>query len=169
MGVDDADGGGVPVGGLEIEGGEMLDIQAEFCEEGGGFGACYGYAGAGGGDVGQLYVVHDDEAVEDSHEAWELCGGGFEEEGVGFSEDVGVALNAALDAENETVGAFAGFQILNGVCDHAVEPADSVFAGGADPASLGKGRYCGFVKQGVELGRGRVGDFGLGGGGHGGR
>ncbi len=83
MGVDDGDGGGVPLGGLEVEGSEMLDGQAELCQERCGFGACDGEAGARGGDVGQLDVVHDDEAVEEGHEAGELGGGGLEEEGVG--------------------------------------------------------------------------------------
>ena len=98
-----------------------------------------------------------------------MRGSGFEEESVGIGVDVCVALDATLHAENEAVGAFAGFEVLNGVGDHAVEPADSVFAGGADPAGFVEGEYCGFVEQSVELGRGRVGDFGLGGGGHGGR
>ena len=62
----------------------------------------------------------------------------FEEEGVGLgcgvSEDVGVALDAALGAEEEVVVAVTGLKVLDGVGDHAVEPADAVFAGDADPA-----------------------------------
>ena len=62
------------------------------------------------GDVGELDVVHDDEVVEVGDEAGELGGGGFDEEGVGFGEDGGVALDAALRVEQEVVVALAGLQ-----------------------------------------------------------
>ena len=64
-------------------------------------------------DVSEFYVVHDDEVVEEGHEGGDLSRGGLDEEGVGLSEDGGVALDAALRAEDEVVAAFAGFQILD--------------------------------------------------------
>jgi len=105
-----------------------------------------GETGAIVGDVGEFYVVHDDEAVEEGEEVGDLCGGGFEEKGVWCCEDVGVALNAALNAEEEVVVPLAGLELLDGVGDHAVEPADAVFASDADPAGGLDGRDSGSVE-----------------------
>ena len=88
------------------------------------------------GDVFQCNVVHDDEAVEESHQVRELFRSCFDKESVWLGEDVGVALDAALDAEKEIVISFAGLELLDGVGDHAVEPADAVFAGNAEPTGV---------------------------------
>ena len=77
----------------------------------------------------------------------EVCGGGF-----GEGEDVGVALDAALDAEDEVVVAGAGGEVLDGVGDHAVEPADAVFAGDADPAGVVERGDAGGLKEGRLVG-----------------
>ena len=125
--------------------------------------------GLSAADVSQFDVVHDDEAVEEGHQGGELGGGCLDEEGVGFGEDVGVALNAALDAEDEVVAAVAGFEVLDGVGHHAVEPADAVLACYANPARVIEGGDASPFEEGGELGC-RWGDgFGMGGGGHSGR
>ena len=56
--------------------------------------------------------------------------------------DGAVALDAALGAEEEVVVAFAGGERLDGVGDHAVEPADAVVAGDAEPAGVGRAGRC---------------------------
>jgi hypothetical protein len=84
-------------------------------------------------DVGELDVVHDDEVVEVGEERGDLVAGGFEQDGIFEQEGGEVALDAALGVEDEVVAALAGGE-LDGVGDHAVEPADAVGAGDADPA-----------------------------------
>ncbi len=54
-----------------------------------------------------------------------------------FEEEGGaVGLDAALGVEEEVVVPFAGFEGGDVVGDHAVEPADAVGAGDADPAGV---------------------------------
>jgi hypothetical protein len=116
-------------------------------------------------DVREFNVVHDDEAVEEGDQSWELAGCCFNEEGIGRGEDVSVALNAALCAEDEVVTAGAGLEVLDGVGHHAVEPAHAVFARDANPARVIGGRDAGSVEEGAKLGR--WGDcFGMGRGDH---
>ena len=110
---------------------------------------------AGGGDVwrevGELDVVHDDEAVEKGGEGGDLGRGGLEEEVVGFGEDVAVALDAALRVEEEVVAAGAWGEVSEGVGDHAIEPPDAVGAGDFDPAGVLEGDEASGGEEGVEL------------------
>ena len=108
-------------------------------------------AGALVADVGELDVVHDDEVVEVGHERVQLPAAGFEEDGVRLKKCGEVALDAALGVEHEVVAAVAGREFLDGVGDHAVEPADAVLAGDSDPAGLVERRDAGCVEQGGEL------------------
>ena len=51
-------------------------------------------------------------------------------------EDGGVALDAALNAEEEVVGALVWVQILDRVGDHTVQPADAIFSGDPNPTDV---------------------------------
>ena len=86
------------------------------------------------GDVFEHHIVHDDEVVEEGHQGGELGRSCFDKESVWLGEDVGVALDAALDAEEEVVVSFAWLELLDRVGGHAVEPADAVLAGYAEPS-----------------------------------
>ncbi len=68
--------------------------------------------------------------------------------GIGRGEDVGVTLDAALDAEDEVVVASAEGELLDGVGDHTVEPAHAVFAGDADPAGAVERTDSGGLEEG---------------------
>ena len=118
-----------------------------------------------GCDAGEFDVVHDDEVVEVGEEWGDLVAGGFEEDLVFEGEGGEVGLDAALGVEGEVVVALAGREGLDGVGDHAVEPADAVAAGDADPADVRERGDGGVVEEGVELG-GDGDDFGLEGRGH---
>ena len=62
----------------------------------------------------------------------------LDQESFGFGEDSGVALDASLGVEKEVVSCPAGFQLLDGVGDHTVEPADAIVSGDANPACLSR-------------------------------
>jgi hypothetical protein len=123
-------------------------------------------AGTLGRDVREFDVVHDDEVVEVGEEWGDLVAGGFEEDGVFEGEGGEVGLDAALGVEGEVVVALTRRERLDGVGDHAVEPADAVGAGDAEPAGVRERGDGGVVEEGVELGGGRRG-LGLEGGWHG--
>ena len=53
-----------------------------------------------------------------------------------FAVDGAVTEDAALGVEEEVVVAFAGGERLDGVGDHAVEPAGGVGAGDAEEGSV---------------------------------
>src|SRR5271156_3692874 len=80
-------------------------------------------------------------------------------------EDGGVALDAALNAEEEVVGALTGVQILDRVGDHAVQPADAVFSGDTNPTDVVEVRQADALKERGKLWGGawgwRSGDVGL--------
>ena len=99
-------------------------------------------------DVGKLHIVHDDEAIEESNECRKALTIGLEKESVRLSKRGEVALNASLRVEHEVVAAFAGRKTCDGVGDHAVEPADAVFAGDSDPANVVQGGDADAVEQG---------------------
>lgn len=108
--------------------------------------------------------------VEELEESRDLRRGCFDEERVRCGEDYGVALDAALNAEQEVIVALACLQILDGVGDHAVEPADAVFSRYTDPTRVVEGGESRVLQQGREL-RGGAGcrrgdDFVLCGGRH---
>ena len=100
------------------------------------------------GDVFELNIVHDDEVVEEGHQGGELGRSCFDKESVWLGEDVGVALDSALDAKEKVVISFAGLELLDGVGGHAVEPADAVFAGYAEPSGAIERRCSDSPEQG---------------------
>ncbi len=108
----------------------------------------------------ELDVIHDDEAIEQRHQRGDLREAGFEQEVVGLREDVAVALDAALRVEDEVVAALPGGEVADGVCDHAVEPADAVRAGDPDPAGICEGDETGGGEQRCELALRGDGRFG---------
>ena len=65
----------------------------------------------------------------------------------------GVGLDAALGVEEKVVVAFAGFEGGDVVGDHAVEPADAVRAGDAEPADVFDRGEGGGGEKGVQAGR----------------
>lgn len=166
VGVDYSDSRRVPGQRVTLQLFERCDVQADLLQQGCGLGAGEDQAGLSAGDVGELDVVHDDEAVEECHQDGELGGGCFDEEGVGFGEDVGIALDASLDTEDEVVAAVAGLEILDGVGHHAVEPADAVLSGDANPACVIEGGDASSCEEVGELGRWGGDGFGMGRGGH---
>jgi hypothetical protein len=136
VGVEDGNFFVAPGERLLLELDEVRDRDAELGQHGWRGGASDEKAGARGRYVRELDVVHDDEAIEEGCEVGELFGSGFEEQEFGFGEDVRVTLNAALRAEHEVVVAMSGLKILDGVGNHSVEPADSVFAGNSEPTDV---------------------------------
>jgi len=143
--------------------------QAECLEDRGCLRAREKQADALGGDVGEFDVVHDDEVVEVDEELLDLIAAGLEQEGVFEKKGGEVALDAALGVEHEVVATLAGGELLDGVGDHAVEPAQAVGAGDANPAGAFERRECGCVQQSGKLrvGEGRGLEIGgLKGGGH---
>ncbi len=73
------------------------------CEVGGACGPATRRPELRFGRVGELDVIHDDEAVEEGHEAG-TGRGCFDEESFRFGEDRCVALDAALGVQDEVVG-----------------------------------------------------------------
>ena len=69
----------------------------------------------------------------------ELVAEDFEQDGVGLEECGGVAEDAALGIEEEGIAALAGGEGLDGVGGHAVEPADAVVSGDAEPGGFVQG------------------------------
>jgi hypothetical protein len=106
--VEEGDFADAPGEGFELERCEAGWGERELLEQGWGPGAGEEESGAGGRDVGEFDVVHDDEAVEEGDEVGDLGGGGLEEEGFRFGKDVGVALDTALSVEDEVVVSVAG-------------------------------------------------------------
>ncbi len=113
----------------------------------------------------QLDVVHDDEVFEVGEEFGELVAGGLEQDGVWFEEGGGVGQDAALGVEEEGIAALAGGEGLDGVGGHAVEPADAVLSGDAQPGGFvqgDQGRGAEQRRDGIDsgLGFGGLGDGG---------
>ena len=84
----------------------------------------------------KLHIIHNDEVVEMGKQARGLGAVGVEQEIAGTAVDVSVALDASLGVEDEVVVTLALGQRLDGVGDHAVEPAKTVFAGDADAGAI---------------------------------
>ncbi len=135
VGLEEGDGTGELDEGEGREGG---GVYAGGGEDGGGVRAGEKEAGLVLEGL-ELDVVHDDEALEVGDERRELVAGGFEEDRVGFEKDGGVGLDAALGVEEEGVAAVAGGEGLDGVGGHAVEPADTVVSGDAEPGGFVQG------------------------------
>lgn len=150
MGVEDGDLMAAPVVDCgEVQGREVGSGDADGCQGCGGLGA--GDKEAEAGVFGEFDVVHDDVAVEELDERGDAGAIGCEEDAGLEHEGDGVGLDAALDGEKEVVVALAGFEVLDGVGGHAVEPADAVVAGDANPSGGGEGSDGGVVEEGFEL------------------
>ena len=171
MRVDEIDGGRAPCEvsqlrrskgrGREADGGEKTACVRAHDEQ----------AAALGGDVGQLDLVHDDEAVEVGKELFDLIAAGLEQDGVFVQKRGEVALDVALGVEREVVAALAGGELRDGVGDHSIEPAQAVGAGDAEPSDVVERGNGGGTQQGGELRgggerRGLEGLGGLNGSGH---
>ncbi len=110
----------------------------------------------------QLHIVHDDEAVQVSQQLFVLVGGNFQFQRVPVAPHVQVALNASLRIENKIPCSGVLFKAFHRVGDHAVEPAEAVFAAhrhAPQPAQIvnrdpGKQRRCFFFRC-VQLLRGQ--------------
>ena len=168
VGVEDGEGVGLPEevgeGGRGAGWGEDVGLkEVEVAEDLGRVGAGQEEALAIRCRGAEFDVVHDDEAVEERGERGDLRGGSFEQEAVGFGEDVGVALDAALGVEEEVVAAGAGGEVPDGVGDHAVEPADAVGAGDGDPGGAGEGGEAGGGEETFHVGLGGQRGRGVGG------
>ena len=86
-------------------------------------------------------------------ELCDLVAAGFKQDGV-FEQECGeVGLDLALGVEREVVAACAGGELLDVIGDHAIEPAEAVGTGDAEPCGAVERRDGGGAKQG---GEGRV-------------
>ena len=144
-------------GGVEVDGGE----------DGGGVRPGEEQAGLAVQGL-ELDVVHDDEVLEVGEESGELVAAGLEEDRVRLEEGGGVGLDAALRVEEEGVAALARGERLDGVCGHAVEPANAVVSGDAKPGRVVQGdQGCGGDERrdGIDSG-GSFGGLGHCGGAH---
>ena len=92
--------------------------------------------GAGGGDVLEGDVVHDDETVEVRHECGNLAAIREDEQMIRQAEGIAVALDATLRIEHKAIVSRAFGETLNVVGEHAVEPADAVRAADGDLSAI---------------------------------
>ncbi len=148
LGVDEIDWRAMPEDSEERER-AFRDWEADLGEESGGFRS--GETNTAARDCGEFYVVHDDKAVEKGEDVVCLCASGFEEDAFWRGEGGGDALDAPLGVKEEVEAALTGGEILNGIGDHAVEPANAVFAGDLDPAEIVQWKDDGVMDQGVQL------------------
>ena len=161
VGIEEGDFKSLPGDGAHRELLERGGVDSQTLEGGGGGGAGAEEAVALGADVLKQHIVHDDEAIEQLDEGGDVRAAGFEQKAVGEGEGVGVALDAALGAEQEVVVALAGLQLLDGIRRHSIEPAHSVVAGDLDPAGLVERGERGAMEQGVEGRGGRARGYGM--------
>src|SRR5271163_5304354 len=84
----------------------------------------------------ELYIIHNDEVIEMGKQARGLGAVGVQQDVAGPSIDVAISLDAPLSIEDEIVVAVTLGEGLDGVRDHAVEPAKAVFAGDADAGAI---------------------------------
>ena len=109
--------------------------------------------GAGGGDVFEHHVVHDDEVVEVRHQRGDLAAIGDDQQVIGEAVGVAVALDAALGIQHKAIVAGAFGQTLNVVGEHAIEPAHAVRAADGDLAAIAEIEgSCAFDEGGQLLG-----------------
>ena len=96
-------------------------------EERGGFRTRYFHAGPTRRRVHQLDIIHDDEAVEVGPKGFKLVCRCFKQElAAGVEEGGAIALYFALCIEDEVKAALAWLERLNGIGDHAVQPANGI-------------------------------------------
>src|SRR6201987_4969691 len=107
--------------------------------------------GLGGRDVLEGHVVHDDEVVEVRHEGGNLAAIGEDEQVVGETEGVAVALNAALRVEHKAIVSSAFGQSLNVVGEHSVEPAQPICAADGDLPAIAEIEGAGAFRQRSDL------------------
>src|SRR5580698_4203050 len=74
--------------------------------------------------------------VEMGNETRSLKTVGFEQKMIGGTEDVSIALNAALGVQNKGIVAIALGQRLHRIGDHAVQPSQAVFSGETDAGKV---------------------------------
>jgi hypothetical protein len=103
----------------------------------------------------ELHIIHNDEVIEMGKQARGLEAVGVQQDVAGPSIDVAVALDAPLSVEDEIVIAVIFGKGLDSVRDHAVEPANTVFAGGADAGSIAEIEACSIGQGGGKFGLGR--------------
>ena len=151
--VDEIDGGRAPCEVSQLERSKGFGREADCGEKTACVRAGDEKAAALGGDVGQLDVVHDDEAVEMVEEFSDLIAAGFKQDGVFEQEGGEVGLDVALGVEREVVAALAGGELRDGVGEHSIEPAQAVGAGDAEPSDVVERGDGGGAQQGGE-GRG---------------
>src|SRR5277367_1070706 len=99
----------------------------------------------------KLHVIHNDEVVEVSNKASSLRFVGIEEKLLGGAIDIRVALDASLGVEDEVVVAEAFGKRLNGIRDHAVEPAEAVRSGNPDTGAVAEVEGGQAVKSGCHF------------------
>src|ERR1017187_308887 len=114
-------------------------------------------------DVGDLYVVGDDEVIKQLQYFVSLCVLRIHQQRVAALKGVEVRLNAALRVQHKGINAVAGGKIANVVGDHTVQPADAVAAGHRDLGAPIQVIEAATREQGLELGA-SIAE--VGGGGH---
>jgi hypothetical protein len=105
-------------------------------------------------DRRQLNVIHDDEAIEMREEPAVLISGNFDFQFVMAAPRHQIALDAALRVEHKIPCAAICRQIVDGVGNHATEPAEAVFSAHLDAAQPTEVMH--------RRGESKCSDFGLG-------
>ena len=145
----DGRGWGLETDASEQRGGVRSGDEESATSRAGGFGRSFRLDF---GEVVELDVVHDDEAIEQGGEGGEARAIGLEQEGLRVQEGSCVALDAPLGTEDEVVAALARRECLDGIRDHAIEPTDAIFAGNAYPSVTFDRSQAGRGQQGAEPG-----------------
>ncbi len=70
--------------------------------------------------------------IQKSGQRSNLGGVGFKPNGIVASINIDVSLNATLRVEHESVAAGILIQVADEICDHAIQPAHTIFAGTAN-------------------------------------
>src|ERR1035437_7002127 len=112
--------------------------------------------------VGDLYVVGDDEVIEQLQYFVPLCVLRIHQQRVAALKGVEVRLNAALRVQHIGIDAVAGGKIANVVGDHTVQPADAVAVGHRDLGAPIQVIEAATREQGLELGA-SIAEVGCGG------
>ena len=86
-------------------------------------------------EAGDFHVVHDDELFKISPQAVALPGVGIHQQILAAMVNIHVAQNVALNIQQEAVRPAIERQVSDVVGDHAIHPADAVWAADAQLAS----------------------------------
>ncbi len=76
----------------------------------------------------EFHIVHDDEVVKMGEELLLLICGNHQFQRIAVTGDSQVALNAPLRVQHQVPCIGVAAQVVDGVGDHAAEPAEAVFA-----------------------------------------